>query len=132
MEKNNQPPSGDKKGGATREMPLVRHASVFVRAAHLWAAALILGGAFAGEPLWNEKLLHALVALSGLGLLAAEWLRHPMQHRELSGFATFIKIGLIVIAAILGKYQALLFTIVMVLGALSSHASRKWRRKRLF
>jgi hypothetical protein len=102
-----------------------RWLGIALRAAHL-ATVTLLGGAVLGAPL-SLQLSAASVLASGVALLAADTLDARLRWNELAGAVSLAKLALVGWMAFDPARAPLLFWVVLIVSAISSHAPRRWR-----
>jgi hypothetical protein len=102
-----------------------RWLGITLRAAHI-ATVTLLGAAVLGAPL---ALPHAAASVlaSGVALLAIDTLDARLRWNELAGAVSVAKLALVGWMAIDPARAALLFWVVLIVSAISSHAPRRWR-----
>jgi hypothetical protein len=69
--------------------------SVFVRAGHLLGCTVILGVHLAGVSREGLGVWWAAAGITGVVLVAFEWWLHIDQWRQVSGWVTVLKLGLL-------------------------------------
>ena len=121
---------GSPDQGRHRDLPeWARLGSVVVRAGHIAGFAVIAGAAVAGAAPPAIHAWWALVAGTGVLLAASEWASHPDLWRQLSGWATLLKVALIAVAAALPGAAVPLVLAAIVVSALGSHLPKRWRQR---
>lgn len=110
----------------------VRIGSVFVRAVHLLAASAVAGACLLNVEGTGVRTWWFVAAISGVLLLAAEFIQHAELYRELAGWSTILK--LVLIGGIVAAPAAApwLMSAAFVVAVLGAHAPRRWRHRRLF
>ncbi|HEY5673381.1 MAG TPA: hypothetical protein VIR78_06745 [Malonomonas sp.] len=106
--------------------------SLLVRAAHQVGAAVFLA-AFLLDAIPGPPKIYLLIALvSGVLLLAAEWLRHRQIFRELAGMITLVK--LILLGAAYHGYLPATATVLLafLIASVGAHAPKKVRHRLLY
>ena len=110
----------------------IRTGSVFVRALHLLAASAVAGGYLLSGEVEVPLGWWIAAGVSGVVLLAAECSRHRELYRELAGWATLVKLGLIGVVPILpGVASPWLMGAAFVVAVLGAHSPKVWRHRRL-
>lgn len=110
----------------------IRFIAVFIRAIHLTASAVILGGFFVKGSFADIRIFIYLSLASGLLLLVMEWLRHPQLFAELAGWSTILKISLLVIAGIYHQFAIPLLFTAFIVSCIGAHLPKNWRMRRMF
>jgi hypothetical protein len=110
----------------------IRSGSVFVRAAHLLAASAVAGVYLLGVRDADAGAWWIVAGVSGVLLLAAEFLRHRELHRELGGWSTILKLILIAGIPAAPALAPWLMSAAFVVAVLGAHAPKRWRHRRLF
>lgn len=106
--------------------------SILIRAVHQIGAAVFLA-AYLLDAIPEPPTLYVIIALvSGILLLAAEWLRHREIFREMAGMITIVKILLLGAAfhGFLPPWQTVLF--VFFIASVGAHAPKKVRHRLLY
>lgn len=106
--------------------------SVVIRALHQVGAAIFLAGIVLDL---HPQLPAGYVVMgfvTGVLLLASEWLRHRQIHREVSGVVTLVKLLLLGAAyhGLLPAPAAVL--LAFIIASLGSHAPKEYRHRLLF
>lgn len=109
-----------------------RVGSVLVRAVHLTGCAAILGIYLVGAAGQGSGPWWATAAVSGAFLLAYEWVSHPDHWRQLSGWATGLKLLLLGVAWWMPASATALLLLVFVLAVLGAHLPKRWRHRMPF
>ncbi len=106
--------------------------SILIRALHQVGAAVFLA-AFLLDSLPEPPAQYVFtVMLTGVLLLASEWLRHRQIYRELSGLTTLVKL-LILGAAYHGFLPAQgAVLLAFIIASIGSHAPKEVRHRLLF
>lgn len=107
-----------------------RWLNIVMRGAHL-VAVIVLGAALLGAPVAGDLAAAALV-VTGLVMLAVDTWSHPGHLRELAGAAMLAKLGLVVWMAADAGMRPLLFWLIVIGSAFSSHAPARVRHLRLW
>ncbi|MFH1807553.1 MAG: hypothetical protein ABIJ09_02315 [Pseudomonadota bacterium] len=116
--------------GRVRNLPgWARVGSVLVRAAHLTACAAILGGQLVGGRVPGLGLWWVLAATSGVLLLAHEWASHPDLLRQLSGWVTIAKLGLLALARAVPTIATGVLLVAFFIAVLGAHLPKRWRHR---
>lgn len=106
--------------------------SIFIRALHQVGAAVFLAGILLDLHPQPPAMYVVIGAVTGVLLLASEWLRHRQVHRELSGVVTVVKL-LVLGAAYHGFLPAQgAVLLAFVIASLGSHAPKEFRHRLLF
>ncbi|MEN8185202.1 MAG: hypothetical protein ABFS46_21985 [Myxococcota bacterium] len=110
-----------------RRVPGVRTWRTLLRTAHLISFGALYGGHVYGIP--EARLEGALMATVATGgtLMAFEIYRAPIWLVQVRGAATAGKIALLVLAQGIPQLAVPLLTLVIAIGALSSHMPGRWR-----
>lgn len=113
--------------GELRRVPAVRLWRTLLRTGHLVAFGALYGGHVYGVP--AERLGAALAATLGTGgaLMALEVYRSWIWLVQVRGVASLAKIALVALAQASGELSVPLFTLVIAIGAVSSHMPGRWR-----
>ena len=110
-----------------RPLPGVRTWRTLLRTAHLIAFGALYGGHVYGiDEARLEGALIATVATGGT-LMVFEIYRAPIWLVQVRGVATVAKILLLVTAGAIPQFAVPLLTLVIAIGALSSHMPGRWR-----
>lgn len=104
--------------------------SILIRALHLLGVAAIVGYLLYGDAAFPMGYL-LLTSLSGLFLIATEWLRHRQLVREVCGLITLVK--LLVLGAAFHGLLPLEATVMaaFLLAAVGAHAPKEFRHRLL-
>jgi hypothetical protein len=110
-----------------RPVPAIRLLRTTLRTLHLIAFGALYGGHLYGVP--PDRLEAALVATvaSGGAFMALEIFRAPIWLFQVRGVATLAKIGLLATVAAVWELRIPLLTLVLIIGAVSSHMPGRWR-----
>ena len=110
-----------------RPLPGVRAWRMLLRTAHLVAFGALYGGHVYSIP--ETRLQGALIATVATGgaLMAFEIYRAPIWLVQVRGVATMAKILLVAVAGAIPQLAVPLLTLVIAIGALSSHMPGRWR-----
>ena len=115
-----------------RSFPGRRALRTVVRAVHILAGGVYVGGhVFAQPPAALEAWFLAAVA-SGLLLLAADIHASCAVLVELRGLMVLAKLALLFCVALCPGYAVPLLFMVVLVGAISSHAPREFRHRLVF
>ncbi len=110
-----------------RRVPGIRALRTGLRATHIITFGALYGGHVYGiDP---ERLLPALYATlaSGGVFLALEVYRAPVWLVQIRGVATFVKLLLVASVAMLWDLRVPILTLVIVIGAVTSHMPSRFR-----
>ncbi|MBN2359522.1 MAG: hypothetical protein JXR83_08700 [Deltaproteobacteria bacterium] len=105
---------------------------MLVRAGHLIGCAVIVGAHVLGSASRAGAGWWALTAISGVLLIAYEWAGHLDHWRQLSGWATLLKLLLLAIAAAVPAAAVTLLLTAMVVSVLGARLPRGWRHRLLW
>ncbi len=123
----------DRKFGKIGDRPdYIRTGSVFIRAAHLLAAGVVVG-AYLLEP--TTPHLHSWLmaaGFSGLLLVGTEFWRHRELYRETAGWTTVLKVVLIALIPVFKSQAAALAVTGFLIASVGAHLPRRYRHRRLF
>ena len=110
-----------------RRVPGVRAWRMLLRTAHLVAFGTLYGGHVYGVA--DARLEGALIATVATGgaLMGFEIYRAPIWLVQVRGVATVTKIVLLGAAGAMPQLAVALLTLVIAIGALSSHMPGRWR-----
>ncbi|MBB5346658.1 hypothetical protein JWG42_02880 [Desulfoprunum benzoelyticum] len=106
--------------------------SILVRALHQVGAAIFLAAILLDLQPQPPVRYMVLGFVTGVVLLASEWLRHRQVHRELAGVVTFVKLVILGAAfhGLLPAQGAVL--LAFILASIGSHAPKEFRHRLLF
>jgi uncharacterized membrane protein YhaH (DUF805 family) len=106
--------------------------SILVRALHQVGAAIFLAAILLDLQPQPPARYMVLGFVTGVVLLASEWLRHRQVHRELAGVVTFVKLVILGAAfhGLLPAQGAVL--LAFILASIGSHAPKEFRHRLLF
>ena len=107
-----------------------RWLNVVLRGVHL-VAVIVLGAVLLGAPVAGD-LATATLVVTGLAMFAVDTWSHPGHLRELAGVAMLLKLVLVVWMAADAAARPLLFWLIVVGSAFSSHAPARVRHLRLW
>jgi hypothetical protein len=124
--------NGSRLGKAGDRPSWIRNGSVFIRAAHLLAASAIAGAYLGNVEVTVAHVWWLVAGVSGMLLLATEFLWHRDLLREPAGWATIIKLLLVGGIPAVPCAAGWLISGAIVVAALGAHAPRRWRHRRLF
>tara|TARA_B100000959_G_C14977943_1_gene622304 strand:+ start:2774 stop:3238 length:465 start_codon:yes stop_codon:yes gene_type:complete len=115
-----------------RDFPWRRGLRVCLRAVHIWSTAILLGGHFFTQS--KEVLLPWLLigAASGAVLLLTDLYASFAILFELRGILVLFKVLCVAAAGYFWDYRFVLLTMTCLIGALSSHATGKFRHHMFF
>jgi hypothetical protein len=110
-----------------RPVPGVRTWRTLLRTAHLVAFGTLYGGHVYGVA--ETRLEGALIATVATGgaFMVFEIYRAPIWLVQVRGVATVAKIVLLAVAGAIPQVAVPLLTLVIAIGALSSHMPGRWR-----
>jgi len=111
---------------------LIRTGSVFVRAAHLLAAGAVAGGYLLNVEDAGAHAWWIVAGISGVLLLAAEFIQHRELYREAAGWSTVLKLILIGIIPAAPAAAPWLMSAAFVVAVVGAHSPKRWRHHRLF
>lgn len=112
-----------------RDFPGRRWLNVSLRTLHL-AGVVLLGTALLGT---GETAVGGwLTLLSGLAMLASDWLTQPGHLREAAGAGILLKLTLVALIVALPGLAVPLFWLLLAGSTLLSHAPGSLRHRRLF
>ena len=115
-----------------RDFPLRRITRAVLRAAHILAGGVLLGGYVFSAP---GPLLSAwwyATLISGLLLLATDLHASCAALVEVRGMAVVAKVGLLLLVPAAGAHAVWVLGIVLIVGAVSSHLPGRYRHRALF
>ncbi len=106
--------------------------SVVIRALHQVGAAIFLAGIVLDLHPQPPAGYVVMGFVTGVLLLASEWLRHRQIHREVSGVVTLVKLLFLGAAyhGLLPAQGAVL--LAFIIASLGSHAPKEYRHRLLF
>jgi len=115
-----------------RSFPLQRIVRTLLRALHILATGVLLGGHVFLQP--QEALMPWLWGSigSGLVLFATDIYASCAILLEARGVAVFTKIGLMMLVPVMWDQRVPLLVAALVIGAVSSHLPRTYRHRLLF
>jgi hypothetical protein len=124
---NERSATGDDLQVRVRPVPGVRTWRTLLRTAHLVSFGALYGGHVYGIP--EARLEGALIATIATGgtLMGFEIYRAPIWIVQVRGVATLAKILLLAITGAIPQLAVPLLTLVIAIGALSSHMPGRWR-----
>jgi hypothetical protein len=110
-----------------RPVPGVRLLRTSLRTLHLIAVAALYGGHVYGAS--PERLMPALLAAAATGVLfmALELYRAPIWLVQVRGVATLLKIALVASVSLAWDLRVPILTLVVAIGAVTSHMPGRWR-----
>ena len=131
-ERNNRSEQSVKTGRIGDRPYWILNFSILIRAAHQVGAAVFLA-AFLLDAIPEPPLIYVMIALiSGVLLLACEWMRHRDIFKEVAGMISLVKI--LLLGAAYHGYLPLTGTILLafVIASVGAHAPKKVRHRLLF
>jgi hypothetical protein len=110
-----------------RPIPLARGLRTGLRTLHLLAVAALYGGHLYGMP--AERLEPALLWTLATGgtFMALEIYQASIWLAQVRGVASLLKVGLLGCVGLAWELRVPLLTLVLVIGAVSSHMPAGWR-----
>ena len=115
-----------------RSFPWRRGVRTLLRALHILATGVLLGGHVFDQPqalltpwLWGS-------VFTGLALLATDLYASCAVLLEARGVAVLVKIGLVALVPFMWDQRVALLSAALVIGAVSSHLPRTYRHRLLF
>lgn len=115
-----------------RSFPFRRGLRTMLRALHILATGVLLGGHVFEQP--QELLTHWLWGsiVTGIALFATDLHASCAILLEARGVAVFVKIALMILIHFMWDQRVALLSAVLVIGAVSSHLPRTYRHRLLF
>ncbi len=115
-----------------RAFPFRRGVRIALRTAHIFTSGVLLGGYIFDEPatvlepwLWSS-------VITGLLLFAVDLYATLVILFELHAIAVIVKIILLALVFVVWEHRVSLLTIILVVGAITSHMPGRFRHKLIF
>jgi hypothetical protein len=110
-----------------RVLPHMRVLRTTLRTAHILAFSALYGGHV--YDLAPERLLPSLIATLATGgaFMALEIYSAPVWLVQVRGVATFVKLVLVAVVAVLWDWSVFLLTVVTAIGVVTSHMPGRYR-----
>ena len=115
-----------------RSFPFRRGIRTILRALHILATGILLGGHVFNQP--SEILMVWLWAsiISGFLLFATDLYASCAVVFEVRGIVVFFKLFLLLLVPVMWDFRVSLLITILIIGAISSHLPRPYRHRLLF
>ena len=115
-----------------RDFPLRRTTRSILRALHILSGGVLLGGYVFGEPEAALQLWWLAAVVSGVLLLCTDLHASFAVMIEVRGAIVVGKFALLLLVPLAGEHGVYLLAAVLMIGAIGSHMSGRYRHQLLF
>lgn len=112
-----------------RDFPGRRIARSILRTAHIFGGGVLIGAYLFNQPDSSINIWYITALVSGLLLFLSDLHSSLAVLFEWRGLSIVSKIGILWALPLLSGYEIYALTLILIIGSLSSHSSRKFRHR---
>jgi len=105
----------------------MRWINIAARTLHIAFAAVLFGGLLLAVPFVRLENYHWLAILSGIVLMALEWLHDYRWWHRGKGLLIWLHLGLCLLIHLLPRFTVPLLWLILISGCIGSHMPRRFR-----